>query len=119
MSRHGHIVVALALLAGAAPAQEAPRQELAKNPFSRPEFMTELRDAPAAIFLARPVELRLLATLISDGESLANINGEVLARGETYEGHRVLHIAEDRVVLAKNGERVTLDLYATTDSDTD
>ena len=79
--------------------------------------MVQLQEAPAAVFLEQPVELRLLATLVSDGRSLANLNGEVLAAGATYEGYRLLSIGEGRVVLMKDGERTTLDLHDTADTD--
>jgi len=95
--------------------QERP-DGLTKNPFSRPGYMVQLQEAPAAaVFFTEPVELQLLATLVSSGRSLANLNGEVLAVGESYEGYRLLRVDEGRVVLLKDGERTTLDLHETTD----
>jgi len=96
---------------------QEPPAGLTKNPFSRPDYMVVLQDAPAAIFAPEPVELRLIATLVSNGSPLANIDGEVLTTGDTYEGYRVLAIREGRVVLMKDGERTTLDLHDRTDTD--
>ena len=90
---------------------------LTKNPFSRPSFMIELQDAPRAAFAGEPVELQLIATLVSNGRSLANIDGEVLGLGDAYEGYRVTWIGEGRVVLVKDGEQTTLDLLETGETD--
>ena len=97
-------------------AQELP-EALTKNPFSRPSFMVELQDAPTPVFTVEPVELELIATLVSNGRSLANIDGEVLGLGDTYEGHRVTWIGEGRVVLVKDGEQTTLNLHETAERD--
>ncbi len=112
----GALACTLGLFSLATSGQEL-QGELSKNPFSRPSYVVQLQEAPAAIFLAEPVELQLLATLVSDGRSLANLNGEVLAAGATYEGYRLLSIGEGRVVLMKDGERTTLDLHDTADTD--
>ena len=75
------------------------------------------QDAPAAVFATEPVELQLIATLVSNGRPLANIDGEVFTTGDIYEGYRVLTIGEGRVVLIKDGERTTLDLQDTREAD--
>ena len=103
------LVCALGLMCCTVSAQERPAG-LSKNPFSRPSYMVELQDAPAAVFAEEPVELQLIATLVSNGRPLANIDGEVLSTDDVYEGYRVLSIGEGRVVLVKDGERTTLDL---------
>lgn len=90
---------------------------LSKNPFSRPTYMVELQEAPSAVFVAEPLELRLMATLVSNGRPLANIDGEVLALGDTYEGYRLTWIGDGRIILMKDGERTTLDLHGTTEED--
>ena len=110
------LACAFALVCCTVPAQERP-VGLSKNPFSRPDYMVVLQDAPAsAVFAAEPVELHLIATLVSNGRPLANIDGEVLTTGDSYEGFRVLAIDEGRVVLIKDGERTTLNLHDTADT---
>ncbi len=112
----GALACTLGLFSLAVSGQERPTG-LGKNPSSRPDYMVQLQEAPAAgVFLAEPVELQLLATLVSDDQSLANLNGEVLARGDTYEGYRLLSIEEGRVVLMKDGERTTLELSDSTET---
>ena len=107
----------LGIFCCAASGQERRSVGLTKNPFSRPAYMVELQDAPAAVFATEPVELQLIATLVSNGRPLANIDGEVFTTGDIYEGYRVLTIGEGRVVLIKDGERTTLDLQDTREAD--
>jgi hypothetical protein len=74
--------------------------------------MVELRSTGAVpVLVAPPVALELRATLVSNGRPLANINGEVLAVGQSYEGHRLIYVEEGRAVLLRDGERVTLSVY--------
>jgi hypothetical protein len=81
----------------------------ARNPFTRPAYMVAAR-VPAGAPPAR-LELRLRATLVSNGTPLANIGGEILAVGETYAGYRVAKIEEGRAVVVKDGERTVLEVY--------
>ena len=90
-----HALACVLVLACCSAAGQEPPVGLSKNPFSRPDYMVVLQDAPAsAVFAAEPVELHLIATLVSNGRPLANIDGEVLTTGDSYEGFRVLAIDE-------------------------
>jgi len=100
----------LYMIGGTAVAQEAA-PALKSNPFSRPAFVVDLPRAPAPLLVTQPAALELRTTLVGDGKALANINGEILAVGQSYENYRVLSIAEGRVVLSNDGERIALDLY--------
>ncbi len=98
----------LVLISSAVPSQELP-SALSENPFSRPDFVVTLGEARP--LLTGPMQLELRATLLADGQALANINGEILAAGQMYEDYRVLQIAEGQAVLIKDGVRLVLDLY--------
>lgn len=80
------------------------------NPFSRPDFVLTLGEARGVNAAVESAGLELRATLLAGREALANISGEILAVGQFYQSYRVAYIAEGRVVLAREGERVTLEL---------
>ena len=98
-----------ALLCVSAQAQ-GPVPVPTKNPFDRPGFMVTLIDA-APERASSPVRLELRATLVSSERMLANINGTILAPGDSFEGYRLEHVQEGRAIVSKEGERVTLDVY--------
>ena len=102
--------VGLMLSIGAVLAQEPPSDNVA-NPFDRPEFVLGLGSPAAVVQAVPPVRLELRATMVGAGSALANINGQTLSAGQTYEGYRVVSIREGHVVLSKNGERLELDVY--------
>src|SRR5688500_9507800 len=81
------------------------------NPFNRPAFTLALRSAGTPFAAPLPAMLALRATLVAEGLTLANIDGEILAVGETYAGYRVAAISEGQAVLVKDGERLILDVY--------
>ncbi len=106
------LLAALTMLAFLAAAAQELQSPPLRNPFSRPDFMVATRTTPSAqSFLAAPVELELRATLVSNGRTLANVNGQVLAVGQSYEGHRLIYVEEGRAVLLRDGERLTLSVY--------
>jgi hypothetical protein len=82
------------------------------NPFNRPAFTLALRSAGTPLAGQLPAALALRATLVAEGLMLANIDGEILAVGETHAGYRVAAISEGQAVLVKDGERLILDVYA-------
>lgn len=112
MSRLGRLCLRGALVAigaTALSAQEA-QQPLRHNPFNRPASMVALGSAAAPA--PTPVELELRATLVANGVAFANIDGEILAVGQSHAGYRVVRIEEGRAVVVKDGERLVLDVYA-------
>jgi hypothetical protein len=109
---HSWLAALLALGSAALLAQEAVAP-LRRNPFSRPDYVVALTAAPVAEGGATsPVALELRATLVANGIRLANIDGEILAVGESYAGYRLVRIEEGRVTVRKDGERLVLDAYA-------
>ncbi len=98
-------LISLPLPGLAALADGAP--ELRHNPFSRPPSQVTIidggdGDAP----LSGP--LVVTVTMVSSSERLAHIDGRVLGPGDDIHGYQLLQILEDRVVLGKNEERVTV-----------
>ena len=85
---------------------------LATNPFDRPGFVVNLGAVAPQGPMAPPSPLELRTTIVGNNSALANINGQILSVGDTYDGYRVASIREGRVVLAKDGERTELDIYA-------
>ena len=103
-----------AVLVLAAPgAAQDPDSALATNPFDRPAFVVNLRDAAAPGPMTPPVRLDLRTTMVGKDAAMANINGQILSVGDTFDGYRVASIREGRVILTKDGERIALDVYAT------
>lgn len=98
--------IALAALCGAADAAQ-PRW---RDPFARPS--AALPAAPASAegaadaAAARAPELR--AILYDKAKSLVNIDGRVLALGESVGGYRLVQVDERSVTLAKAGQRIKL-----------
>ena len=108
-------VSALAILALGGHALEAQDASppLNHNPFSRPPYMVALSTAPATVNSATaPVLLELRATIVTEGVAMANIDGEILAVGQSYAGYRLVRVEEGRAFLRKDGERIVLDIYA-------
>jgi hypothetical protein len=114
MSRRSHawrVAVAAAAVVTCVGAQDGTAVPPSQNPFNRPEFMLALRPAAENPLGAPPAALKLKATLVTNGLTLANIDGEILAVGQTYAGYRIAAIAEGRAVLVRDGERLVLDVF--------
>lgn len=106
-----HPLPALLLLIATAGAVAAPpaAPKLHHDPFRRPggtALVPAAGDAPA------PVEWqpRLRGVLLSGPNSLANVDGQMVAIGEKLDGHRLLSVTEYQAVFEKDGRRVTLDM---------
>lgn len=104
--------MALLVLGGPALKAQEAAPPLSHNPFSRPPYMLALNAAPTAgESPTQPVALELRATLVAEGVAMANIDGEILAIGQSYAGYRLVHVEEGRVIVVKDGERMVLDVY--------
>jgi hypothetical protein len=90
----------LALLLGASTPAQAGR-----DPFARPALPAPVAAAAADQALpsepAPPPQLR--AIMVGPRQSLANINGRILAVGEWFGDYRVVRIRERSVTLATRG----------------
>ncbi|MGF1613424.1 MAG: hypothetical protein ACFCVA_05800 [Gammaproteobacteria bacterium] len=80
--------------------------------FGLPARPTADRDAADAAPAWSP---RLRATLISDRQSLVNVDGELLAVGDAIQGYTLVRIEERQAVLERGGERRVLSLDANSD----
>ena len=87
---------------------------LARNPFNPPVALNAPPDqqpeAGQTALDKKSLSLALRATLVDGRNSLANINGTILRRGESINGYKLMGINEYEVVLEKDGQQLTLSL---------
>ena len=100
----------LVILAGAA---GAAVNEAMRDPFARPRAAPPLEAAAKAGAEGAPEApaepaLQLRAVMYETGHSLANINGRILAIGESIGDYRLTRIQERSVTLSKGGVQRTL-----------
>ncbi len=99
-----------ALFAGAVVAEETVYM-LQSNPFARPlvEKPTEAKPilAPEPSSLK---DLELRATMVTKGDSFANVGGMILGIGEEIQGYRLVSVENEKAVFSKAGEFITLTL---------
>jgi len=92
---------------GLAPMLQTPLQ---RNPFERPALVaapppTVARPAPAP----PPWTPVLKGTMVSEGgPSLANVDGQMVQKGEEYQGHRLIDVREREAVFERGGNRWVL-----------
>ena len=53
-------------------------------------------------------EIQLHATLYSEDQSLANVNGKIIFVGEEINGYKLISVGEGVAIFKKNGEEITL-----------
>ena len=85
---------------------------LRRNPFYHPPLaLVAIPSEPQAEMpVPEEVKLELRATLLGTASAMADISGAVLLVGEETEGFRLVRIAEDEVVMEKNGKQIVLSL---------
>lgn len=86
------------------------------DPFNRPDL--ETLPKPIAVKIEEEKlpdvwEARLYATIRSGSNSLANVNGNIIAIGESIEGYRLVEVHERIAVFMKKGKRYILNLDGT------
>ena len=98
MTRHV-LILALACVSLYAGAQ------VRRDPFARPAVpvSTPALDNDAAP--AAPAPPRLRAVLFEPGKSLVNINGRILAVGDSFDDYRIAAIGEGSATLIRRGIR--------------
>lgn len=82
-------------------------------PFVPAEKRPVAKDAPqepAGAPQKSLITLKLTGTIIGGGRPLAVINGRFLGRGESIEGFQILSIDRNAVIIAKEGQKVTLNV---------
>ena len=85
------------------------------NPFSRPA------DGPvAATGSAEPATLgrpELRGVVVAGPNSIANLNGTLLAIGEAVSGYELAAVSEDSATFLRDGEPITLELASEVSED--
>lgn len=110
MKKLGAIILILAAVvslfiqyAGAA----QPHKVLQKNPFIKPSntVLKSINDEEDSGDQTLGEKMVLRATLTSDANSIANINGEMLTVGESINGYELIKVNIGSAVLTKNGKQ--------------
>ena len=89
---------------------------LQRNPFAAPEELQQPVALAAPRRGAQPEaepepQFGLRAVLSAGNDSLANIDGEILAVGEKIGGYRVAAIREHEVILTRGSKRIVLSVF--------
>lgn len=114
----------ITLVAVAAPGVvmgEGDSAGLRRNPFAVPASQQPPAKPAAPARDAEPVvvpepRFRLRAVLAAGSNSLANIDGRIVAAGEAIDGYRVIAIREQSVVLQRAGRRMVLGVFDADDT---
>ena len=100
---------------GAALAAGAAAQPLRHDPFARPRLGPAPASgaapgaaAPAEADPWRPV---LRAVMQAGRDSVVNVDGRLVAIGETIDGYRLVKVEDARAVFSKDGRRTTLTMH--------
>lgn len=104
------VVLATTGLLGIGHAGEPTPPRLRFNPFERPDLDAltaahEHETSSAALQDWTPV---LKGTLLGRGDSLANLGGVILRRGEETHGYRLVEVRQWEAVFLHDGERIVL-----------
>ena len=85
---------------------------LRNNPFTRPKALEVKPPAPQPKYAeqARPVELDLTATMVSDSAPMVIVNGELLGLGDRIRGLKLVEVMEGRAVFLQSGKRLTFSI---------
>ncbi len=90
--------------------------QLRFDPFARPDLETLPKPIEVKLTKESVPEVwgaRLNATMRSGGHSLANVDGNIIAPGESIEGYRLIEVHERFAVFMKEDKRYVLDLDGT------
>ena len=89
---------------------------LQANPFAQPVIEKIPEPKPEQVKKpARQLELR--GTMTAGEDSLANVDGEIVAIGEEFEGYRLVSVKDGEAVFSKDGKLITLTLDEDKDHD--
>ena len=62
-------------------------------------------------------EPNLIATIVSEANSMANIDGEILKLGQRIDGYRLIEVARYSATFQKNGKKYKFSLYKKEESE--
>jgi len=78
--------------------------QVRRDPFARPAVALTVTAAPEAD-VAPPAPPRLRAIMYEPGKSLVNINGRILAVGDSFDDYRIVAIDARGATLTRRGMR--------------
>ena len=107
----GFVLLGVAALTPSASAA-SPLLTLNSNPFTRPQ-MLKLKPAPVkaqVVRKAKPVDLDLTATMVSDHSPMIIVDGEMLAPGESIRGLKLVKVMEGKAVFVRSGKTLIFTL---------
>ncbi len=88
-------------------ARGAEPPELENNPFSRPRLLPVATGTAPLERLESPPP-RLLATMVSSSQRLANVEGQVIEVGDAVRGHVLREVFSDRATFEHAGNEVVV-----------
>lgn len=111
-SRVSALAFAPTLLVASVGWASEPIPSLRFNPFKPPAHSLPTPQAKERRVADRATSWspKLRATLLSENQSLVNIDGELLALGDEVQGYALVKIEERRAVLERHGQRTVLTL---------
>lgn len=80
--------------------------QVLRDPFARPATAAALAAAQAPV--EAPLPPRLRAVMYEPGKSLVNINGRILAVGDSVDDYRVTAIGANSATLTRRGVRTVI-----------
>ncbi|MDQ2822878.1 MAG: hypothetical protein M3Y65_21285 [Pseudomonadota bacterium] len=84
----------------------AASAQVQRDPFARPIFAVASKSASEA--MVPPVPPQLRAIMYEPGKSLVNIDGRILAVGDTFADYSLTAIGERSATLTRRGARLVL-----------
>jgi hypothetical protein len=95
--------------------------QVRRDPFARPAAAVAIAAAAgsdaATVAPAPPAPPRLRAVMYEPGKSLANIDGRILAVGDSFDDYRVTAIGERSATLTRRGARSAIVLVLVLDQE--
>jgi len=85
---------------------------LRRNPFVSPLEQGANGSAGADAARMSSAELKLKGILLSGGQPLVNFGGQIMAPGDEVAGYLLVSVGEREAVFNRNGQIITMSLYA-------
>lgn len=90
--------------------------ELANNPFKRPVSVKPAEPGVDPVQLTQPA-FELRATLVAAKGGMANIDGQLIELGQSFEGYRLVKVLEGKAVLNRGDDTLILTLQKDEESE--
>lgn len=100
------LLVLACLMPAGAFADEPPG--IRHNPFARPHFDTAIGTNFTDLETVGPATIDLRITMVSSGERLAYVGGDVLRPGDVINGYTLAEVYEDRAIFTRADKPVTV-----------